>query len=61
MVDSATIAPLDDPDEFRDGDLVGLSVRTVDGTVVGTVADVLHPARTSSSSRRRRGPAASRS
>lgn len=42
MVDSATIAPLEDPDEFRDGDLVGLSVRTVDGTPVGTVDDVLH-------------------
>jgi 16S rRNA processing protein RimM len=42
LVDSATLAALDDPDEFRDGDLVGLSVRTVDGTVVGTVADVLH-------------------
>jgi 16S rRNA processing protein RimM len=41
-VDSATIAPLEDPDEFRDGDLVGLSVRTVDGTPVGTVDDVLH-------------------
>jgi len=41
-VDSATIAPLEDPDEFRDGDLVGLSVRTVDGTQVGTVDDVLH-------------------
>jgi 16S rRNA processing protein RimM len=42
MVDSAVLGALDDPDEFRDGDLVGLSVRTVDGTVVGTVADVLH-------------------
>ena len=42
MVDSAGLGALDDPDEFRDGDLVGLSVRTVDGTVVGTVADVLH-------------------
>jgi 16S rRNA processing protein RimM len=42
LVDSAALAALDDPDEFRDGDLVGLSVRTVDGTVVGTVADVLH-------------------
>jgi 16S rRNA processing protein RimM len=42
LADSATFAALDDPDEFRDGDLVGLSVRTVDGTVVGTVADVLH-------------------
>lgn len=40
--DSATFAALDDPDEFRDGDLVGLSVRTVDGTAVGTVDDVLH-------------------
>jgi 16S rRNA processing protein RimM len=42
-VDSATIPPPDDPDEFHDTDLVGLSVRTVDGTPVGTVADVLHP------------------
>jgi 16S rRNA processing protein RimM len=41
-VDSATIAPPEDPDEFRDADLVGLSVRTVDGTQVGTVQDVLH-------------------
>jgi 16S rRNA processing protein RimM len=42
MVDSATIAPSDDPDEFHDTDLVGLSVRTVDGTHVGIVDDVLH-------------------
>jgi 16S rRNA processing protein RimM len=41
-VDSATIAPPADPDEFRDADLVGLSVRTADGTHVGTVDDVLH-------------------
>jgi 16S rRNA processing protein RimM len=41
-VDSATIAPPEDPDEFRDSDLVGLSVRTLGGTPVGTVADVLH-------------------
>jgi 16S rRNA processing protein RimM len=41
-VDSATIAPPADPDEFRDADLVGLSVRTADGTQVGTVDDVLH-------------------
>jgi 16S rRNA processing protein RimM len=41
-VDSAAIAPPKDPDEFRDADLVGLSVRTVDGTQVGTVDDVLH-------------------
>ena len=42
LVDSATLAPSDDPDEFRDGDLIGLAVRTVDGTAVGTVGDVLH-------------------
>jgi 16S rRNA processing protein RimM len=42
LADSATFAALDDPDVFRDGDLVGLCVRTVDGTVVGTVTDVLH-------------------
>ena len=41
-VDSATIAPPEDPDEFRDADLVGLSVRTAGGTQVGTVEDVLH-------------------
>lgn len=44
LVDSATIPPPDDPDEFNDADLVGLSVRTLDGTDVGTVDDVLHPA-----------------
>src|SRR5246127_1190214 len=42
MVDAAMIAPSDDPDEFHDVDLVGLAVRTVDGTQVGTVHDVLH-------------------
>jgi 16S rRNA processing protein RimM len=44
LVDSATIAPPEDPDEFNDIDLIGLSVRTLDGTPVGTVDDVLHPA-----------------
>lgn len=44
LVDAATIAPPDDPDEFHDTDLIGLSVRTVDGASVGTVDDVLHPA-----------------
>jgi len=42
MVDSATLAPPDDPDVFRDGDLIGLAVRTVAGIAVGTVEDVLH-------------------
>jgi len=44
LVDSATIAPPDDPDEFNDTDLIGLAVRTVEGAAVGTVDDVLHPA-----------------
>ena len=41
-VDTASLAPLPDPDEFRDTDLIGLSVRTTDGTPVGEVTDVLH-------------------
>jgi 16S rRNA processing protein RimM len=41
-VDSGTLAPTSDPDEFRDHELVGLAVRTVDGTDVGVVEDVLH-------------------
>lgn len=41
-VDSSTLAPTGDPDVFRDHELVGLSVRTVDGTGVGVVEDVLH-------------------
>jgi 16S rRNA processing protein RimM len=32
----------DDPDEFYDHQLVGLSVRTVDGREIGTVAEMLH-------------------
>ena len=41
-VDSDTLEPLPDPDEFRDSDLIGLIVRTVSGTAVGEVTDVLH-------------------
>jgi 16S rRNA processing protein RimM len=41
-VDSGTLNPLEDPDEFRDADLIDLTVRTVDGEVVGVVTDVLH-------------------
>jgi 16S rRNA processing protein RimM len=33
---------LDDPDEFYDTDLVGLAVRSVDGTELGPVIDVVH-------------------
>ena len=42
-VDSGTLASPDDPDEFRDHELIGLTVSTADGAVVGVVTDVLHP------------------
>jgi 16S rRNA processing protein RimM len=41
-VDSGTLPPPSDPDEFRDHDLIGLSVRTVSGVTVGEVTDILH-------------------
>ena len=41
-VDSGTLVSPDDPDEFRDHELIGLSVRTAQGNVVGVVTDVLH-------------------
>ncbi len=43
-VDSADIAPLDDPDEFHDHELIGLTAVTTEGETVGTVEDVLHHA-----------------
>ncbi|MFI7616985.1 ribosome maturation factor RimM [Nonomuraea terrae] len=42
VIDSAEVAPLDDPDEFHDHQLVGLTVETVAGEQVGEVEDVLH-------------------
>ena len=42
-VDSGQLPELADPDEFRDHELVGLSVRTTTGDPVGVVTDVLHP------------------
>jgi 16S rRNA processing protein RimM len=41
-VDSAELPPIPDPNEFRDYELIGLSVRTVAGQQVGVVSDVLH-------------------
>jgi 16S rRNA processing protein RimM len=41
-VDSTELPPTGDPDEFRDHELIGLSVRTVAGDDVGVVSDVLH-------------------
>ncbi|HEX3963201.1 MAG TPA: ribosome maturation factor RimM [Trebonia sp.] len=41
-VDSDTLDVPQDPDEFRDYQLIDLTVRTKDGEVVGVVSDVLH-------------------
>jgi 16S rRNA processing protein RimM len=41
-VDSSQLPESGDPDEFRDYELIGLSVRTSAGDAVGVVADVLH-------------------
>ena len=42
QVDASTRPALDDPDDFYDTDLVGLSVSTVDGRALGPVRDVVH-------------------
>ncbi|ASF12601.1 ribosome maturation factor RimM [Nocardia brasiliensis NBRC 14402] len=44
VVDSADLPPSDDPDEYYDHELEGLTVRLTDETVVGTVREVLHSA-----------------
>ncbi|MGF6880750.1 16S rRNA processing protein RimM [Nocardia sp. GAS34] len=44
LVDTDDLPPSQDPDEFYDHELEGLSVQLADGTVVGTVAEVLHSA-----------------
>jgi 16S rRNA processing protein RimM len=41
-VDSSQLPAPPDPDEFRDHELIGLSVRTRAGQEVGVVTDVLH-------------------
>ena len=41
-VDTSQLPEIADPDEFRDHELVGLSVRTCAGDSVGVVTDVLH-------------------
>ncbi|MEU6784276.1 ribosome maturation factor RimM [Nonomuraea angiospora] len=42
VIDSAEVAPLDDPDEFHDHQLIGLTVETAAGEPVGEITDVLH-------------------
>ncbi|WP_280270223.1 ribosome maturation factor RimM [Nocardia wallacei] len=44
LIDTADLPPSQDPDEFYDHELEGLTVRLGDGTVVGTVTEVLHSA-----------------
>lgn len=44
VVDSADLPPIDDPDEFYDHQLEGMTVTTTAGVLVGTVAEVLHTA-----------------
>jgi 16S rRNA processing protein RimM len=41
-IDSSQLPAIGDPDEFRDHELIGLSVRTAAGQDVGVVTDVLH-------------------
>ncbi|GAA4510058.1 MULTISPECIES: ribosome maturation factor RimM [Nonomuraea] len=42
VIDSSDVEPSDDPDEFHDHQLIGLTVETTGGETVGEVADVLH-------------------
>src|ERR1700677_625333 len=41
-VDTSQLPEVGDPDEFRDHELIGLSVRTTSGDPVGEVTDVLN-------------------
>src|ERR1700678_1691768 len=41
-VDTSQLPATQDPEEFRDHELIGLSVRTAAGDPVGVVSDVLH-------------------
>ncbi|MEO8887714.1 MAG: ribosome maturation factor RimM [Jatrophihabitantaceae bacterium] len=42
VIGSGERPPIEDPDEFYDTDLVGLAARTVTGTVLGPVREVVH-------------------
>jgi 16S rRNA processing protein RimM len=42
QIDARTLPPSEDPDEFHDSELVGLVAELVDGTAVGSIAEVLH-------------------
>jgi 16S rRNA processing protein RimM len=42
LVPAGSRTALNDPDEFYDTDLIGLTATTVDGTALGPVRDVVH-------------------
>ncbi|MFF4616846.1 ribosome maturation factor RimM [Nonomuraea jabiensis] len=42
VIDSADVTPSEDPDEFHDSQLIGLTVETAAGEPVGEITDVLH-------------------
>jgi 16S rRNA processing protein RimM len=42
VIDSAELPPTDDPEEFRDHELIGLSVVTVEGAEVGVLREIRH-------------------
>jgi 16S rRNA processing protein RimM len=42
VIDAATLPALDDPDEFYDHQLVGLTVLLADGSVLGAVQEIVH-------------------
>ncbi|BBH64358.1 ribosome maturation factor RimM [Actinoplanes sp. OR16] len=42
QVDSADVAPPEDPEEFHDHQLIGLRVESVDGSALGTVQRIDH-------------------
>jgi 16S rRNA processing protein RimM len=42
LVDASDVPPSDDPDEFHDTQLMGMTADLVDGTRLGEVTDVLH-------------------
>src|SRR5699024_9286809 len=44
VIESDELPPIEDPDEYYDHQLEGLSVRTTVGQHIGTVSEVLHTA-----------------
>jgi 16S rRNA processing protein RimM len=42
IADTSTLPPTEDPDEFYDHELAGLRAELADGTLVGTVVEIVH-------------------